>query len=482
MKTYFVFSSLLLLTVRSAQAAPAQERDEIAAQAHNVETLPPAMFPEETFTQAAADEDPIGEYVVVLAENEKRPWPEIFGDMGYNVSSTEPSGMGIKSFETDEGSRIDTFGTSMRAFTMSMSASEAESMSDEENIASLELNGVAYASVIPDDDPDYEPHHLYARFRTNTTRGGGTNTTRGGGQIREQNTAPWNLQRVSSAAAIQVNGRRATDLSFNYKFDQAAGNGVDVYVLDTGINVGHSEFGGRAVMGFTGFGNFTTDDGGHGSHCSGTIGGARFGVAKNVNLIGVKVLSGPKGSGPFSAIMGGLDFAMKRHLQRMNDPDFKGSVISMSLGGKGRPISVLNLMKQASNAGMHISVAAGNNNADACNFWPSGFSADIPIFSVGASDINDNRANFSNFGRCVTIHAPGVAIVSSDKGGPRAISSKQGTSMACPAVSGMIADELVKNPNLKLDPAGMKQMILSKAIKDVVKGATNAPDMLNNGL
>ncbi|KAF3904396.1 Cerevisin [Orbilia brochopaga] len=477
MKVSVLTSSLLLLAARVVFAAPASDqldrRDEIAALAHNLETLPPATIPEDNTIKAAANEDPVGEYIVVMAENEKRPWPEIFSDMGYNVSTTNPAGLGTKSFATDDGTRIDTFGTAMRMFTMKMTASEAESMGDADNISSLELNGVAYAAVMPDEG-DSKPHFpLFARADTNTTRGDG--------QIREQNTAPWNLQRVSSNTPVQANGRRVTDLSFNYKFDGAAGAGVDVYVLDTGINVGHLEFGGRAVMGFTGIGNITTDDGGHGSHCSGTIGGARFGVAKNVNLIGAKVLSG-KGSGPFSAIIGGLEFAMNRHNQRKNDPDFKGSVVSMSLGGKGKATAVLNVMSKASKAGMHFSVAAGNDNSDACNFWPSGFSADLPILSVGATDINDQRASFSNFGKCVDIHAPGVGIVSSDKGSSNAISSKQGTSMACPAVSGMIADELLKNPKLKLDPAGMKALIKSKAIKGVVKGASNSPDILNNGL
>ncbi|KAJ6256452.1 Cerevisin [Drechslerella dactyloides] len=479
MRVSVLASSFLLVAIQAAYAAPAFDqavrRDEIAALAHNLETLPPATIPEEsTIKVAAANEDAVGEYVVVMSEGEGRAWPEIFDAMGYNVSPVNSAGFNTKAFETDDGTRIDTFGTSIRAFTMKLTASEAADMGKAEGVASLELNGMAYAAVMPDEADSGIRMPLFARAGTN-------NSTTGNGQIREQNTAPWNLQRVSSANPVQANGRRATDLTFNYKFDAAAGSGVDVYVLDTGINVGHVEFGGRAVMGFSGFGNVTTDDGGHGSHCSGTIGGTRFGVAKNVNLIGVKVLSG-KGSGPFSAIMGGLDFAMKRHLQRANEPDFKGSVVSMSLGGKGRPTTVLNMMAKASKAGMHFSVAAGNDNSDACNFWPSGFSADLPILSVGATDINDNRASFSNFGKCVDIHAPGVAIVSSDKGAPNAISSKQGTSMACPAVSGMLADELIKNPNLKMDPVGMKQLILSKAIKGVVKGASNAPNILSNGL
>ncbi|KAF3914329.1 Cerevisin [Arthrobotrys entomopaga] len=471
-----------------------------------MKTLPPAMIPAINTTIKAHnnddEEDPISEYLVVMAANETRPWNEIFDDMGYNITQTISAhdhfttfgddNNNHASFKTEEGIRIDTWGKSMRAFTMKMKASEADAIVDSENIFSLHENEMGYASVMPRDETDVAAEQEFAKaqnetwpeeeFSAITKRQNTYYADSVPEQTQEQNTAPWNLQRVSTTGRVNANGRRATDLTFNYVFGQEAGSGVDVYVVDSGINTAHADFGGRAVMGFSAFGNNNQDDVGHGSHCSGTIGGRRFGVAKNVNLVGVKVLAGPSGSGSTAAIMGGLQFAYQRHMQRMNEPDFKGSVISMSLGGRGRPASVRQALQMASNAGMHISVAAGNDNADACGFWPAGFSADMPIITVGATDINDNRASFSNFGRCVDIHAPGVAIVSDHNRGPQSITSMQGTSMACPAVSGMIADELVRNPNLKLDPRGMKNLILSKSVKGVVRGANNAPNMLNNGL
>ncbi|EPS41916.1 hypothetical protein H072_4120 [Dactylellina haptotyla CBS 200.50] len=512
MKSTLLSSTLLLAVIQVTYGAPLtssavskrshKSQNRIAALAHNMKTLPPAMIPGENSTlectskTLSADYDPIDEYLVVMTEAETRPWNEIFEDMGYNTTRMNAPRDTFTSFEdgldtnhiafkTEEGTRIDTFGKNLRAFTMKMRLSEAEGMMDGENIATLEKNGMAYATVMPRDETDVAAE-LQFEEESNSTwpeeEFSGIRKRQNQSRIQQQNTAPWNLQRVSAANKVNARGRRATDLTFNYRFDQAAGSGVDVYVLDSGINTAHSDFRGRATMGFSGFGNNRQDDVGHGSHCSGTIGGQRFGVAKNVNLIGAKVLAGPRGNGPFSAIMGGLEFAYTRHLQRMRDPSFKGSVVSMSLGGRGRPAAIQRAMEMATRAGIHFSVAAGNDNADACGFWPAGFSASLPIITVGATDINDNRASFSNFGRCVDIHAPGVAIVSSHNRGPQSITSMQGTSMACPAVSGMIADELVRNPNLKLDPQGMKQLILSKAVKGVIRGANNAPNMLNNGL
>ncbi|KAF3933810.1 Cerevisin [Dactylellina cionopaga] len=471
--------------------------DRVATLAHNMRTLPPATLPKGYSSTASSQNkgSDADEYLVLMVDDEQRPWPEIFKEMGYNTTrvkeprdghvftafADEIGGSMHSRFKTEEGTQIDAFGKSIRAFTMKLSESAAKGIASANNVAVMEKNGMAYASVLPQDEADLAMESENYPEEDEEEEEFTVIDKRQERNIAQQRTAPWNLQRVSSAQQVDARGRRATDLNFNYRFDQAAGSGVDVYVLDTGINTAHNDFGGRATMGFSGFGNNFQDDGGHGSHCSGTIGGRRFGVAKNVNLIGAKVLAG-RGSGPFSAIMGGLEFAYRRHLQRMNEPDFKGSVISMSLGGQGNPATVLRAMEKASNAGMHFSVAAGNDNTDACGFWPAGFSARIPILTVGASDINDNRARFSNFGRCVDIHAPGVAIVSSHNRGPDSITSMQGTSMACPAVSGMIADELVRNPDLRLDPRGMKKLLLSKAIRNVVKGTNNAPNMLNNGL
>ncbi|KAK6527460.1 hypothetical protein TWF694_004449 [Orbilia ellipsospora] len=517
MRPIFISGALLFAALKTTYAAPVaanvscpyKSQDRVAALAHNLKTLPPAMIPI-TNTSIKAhnhgdEDDPVNEYLVVMAANETRPWNEIFDEMGYNITQMTSahdhfttfggSNNNHASFQTEDGTRIDTWGKTMRAFTMKMKFSEADAIMESENIFSLHENEMGYASVMPRDDTDVAAEHEFAKtqhetwpeeeFSTITKRQNNYNYYAADStpaQTQEQNTAPWNLQRVSTMGRVNANGRRATDLTFNYVFDQDAGSGVDVYVLDSGINTAHVDFNGRATMGFSAYGSNNQDDLGHGSHCSGTIGGRRFGVAKNVNLVGVKVLAGPRGSGSTSAIMGGLQFAYQRHMQRMKDPNFKGSVISMSLGGRGNPASVRQAMQMASNAGMHISVAAGNDNADACGYWPAGFSTNIPIISVGATDINDNRAPFSNYGRCVDIHAPGVAIVSDHNRGPQSITSMQGTSMACPAVSGMIADELVRNPNLKLDPRGMKNLILSKAVKGVVRGTNNAPNMLNNGL
>ncbi|KAF9978777.1 hypothetical protein BGZ73_000424 [Actinomortierella ambigua] len=209
----------------------------------------------------------------------------------------------------------------------------------------------------------------------------------------------------------------------------AAGAGVTAYVIDTGINIGHQDFGGRATAGANYIsGSPNTDQNGHGTHVAGTIGGTRFGVAKRVNLVGVKVLNA-QGSGSFSGIIAGMDWVT----QRANPTR---SVVNMSLGG-GKSTAVDSAAQRMVNRGIALFVAAGNDaNADACNGSPSGASG---VFTVAASDSNDRFASFSSWGRCCDIIAPGVGITSAWIGSNTATRSISGTSMATPHVAGVAA-------------------------------------------
>ncbi|KAF3915245.1 Cerevisin [Dactylellina cionopaga] len=454
-----ISTSLLLSALPSTFAAPAASNgvnarwfkpdEQQTAKVENVVT--------------AQDDDPSDDYVVILAEDEKRPWSTIFSEMGCNETDTK------------------TFGSNIRAFTMNMKKSVGVSMFSLPNVASLDKNVKYKAAVMP---PTARPQNMPRSLVKESLRLSALAKRQNGGKVFiEQSTAPWNLQRISSANAVDLNGRTDTDLTFKYRFDSASGSGVDVYMLDTGINVAHVDFVGRAKMIFS-VDNTQDDVQGHGTHTAGTVGARTFGVAKNVNLLGVKVLQ-DDGSGSIAGIVQGVDKVITEHKKRLNDQDFQGSVISMSLGGDGLPQAMKNILKKATDAGVHVSVAAGNENQDACNTSPAGFSQEIPIISVGATDITDRRASFSNFGKCVDIHAPGVDIVSTFNKGTTSTTSLQGTSMACPAVSGMIADLLVLNPDLKIDPAGMKKLILSKAQNGVIRAAATVPDngqiLLNNG-
>ncbi|KAF9216168.1 hypothetical protein BGZ59_010758 [Podila verticillata] len=236
----------------------------------------------------------------------------------------------------------------------------------------------------------------------------------------QQSPPSWGLPRIS---------QRNLNLAAPYYYQDQAGSGVTAYVIDTGINTNHVEFGGRATMGANFIqGSANTDENGHGTHVSGTIGGRTYGVAKNVQLVGVKVLNA-QGSGSFSGIIAGMDWVVSRARGTK-------AVVNMSLGG-GKSQAVDAAATRIFNAGIALLVAAGNDaNADACNGSPSGAQG---TFTVGATDRNDRIATFSSWGQCVDAFAPGVNIVSSWIGSSTATNTISGTSMATPHVAGIAA-------------------------------------------
>jgi len=195
-------------------------------------------------------------------------------------------------------------------------------------------------------------------------------------------------------------------------------------------SVDHIDFDRRATFGFT-FDGKKTDDQGHGTHCAGTAGSTTFGLAKAANVIAVKVLS--NGSGSSSDILKGIDFVIANHDKRKNSTDFRGSVASMSLGSASRSKTLDEAVKRASAAGIHFSVAAGNESQDSCNSSPAGASLGSDVISVGSVNVNDKRSTFSNFGQCVSVYAPGEQVTSTWVGGSNdVINTISGTSMACP--------------------------------------------------
>ncbi|CAE6447495.1 unnamed protein product [Rhizoctonia solani] len=279
-----------------------------------------------------------------------------------------------------------------------------------------------------------------------------------------QNNAPWGLQRISSAQALPA-GSRANALAFTYNFNETAGQGVDVYVIDTGINTEHESFEGRASFGFAAQGQPKVDDQGHGTHCAGTIASKDFGIAKAANVIAVKVL-GADGSGATSDIVSGIQFAMQSAAS-----SGRPSVISMSLGG-GVSRALDQAVTAATQQGIHAVVAAGNEAADANTSSPARAPAAI---TVGASNINDQVASFSNFGKGVDIFAPGEQVISTFIGSTTARQILSGTSMACPHVAGMVATILSQEGNMT--PAQMSDRLKSlgkaNALSKVPAGTTN---------
>jgi len=285
----------------------------------------------------------------------------------------------------------------------------------------------------------------------------------------QSNVPSWGLARASHFGSI---GQGFVN---DYYYSSSSGEGVFVYVLDTGIYLEHQNFAGRAVFGANFVDSVVTDQNGHGTHCAGTIGGSTYGIAKQVRLVAVKVL-GANGSGSTAGVIRGIEYVAAQH-DAVGGP----SVGSMSLGsasdgGKNAAIAA------AVARGVVIVVAAGNSNGNACNYYPA---SSPDAISVGATDTDtdgsgneiDIRSSFSNYGRCVHVFAPGSAITSCGITSPTSSRVLSGTSMACPHVAGHAAVILSENPNFT--PATVKATIQALAVKDVINNVgPESPNLL----
>jgi len=272
----------------------------------------------------------------------------------------------------------------------------------------------------------------------------------------ESQAATWGLNKIG--ADSRANG----------------GNGVNIYVLDTGVRISHNEFSGRAASALdyssgrrvvcSGSSSCAGDRQGHGTHCAGTTAGRTYGVAPQANVYAVKVLS-DQGSGALSWGIGSLDW--------LASSGRRPAVASMSLGGSGTSSSYDAAVSNAVSKGVVVVVAAGNSNSDACRFTPAHSAAAI---TVGSTDSRDRRSSFSNYGRCVNIWGPGSSVLSAYSTSNTATRSLSGTSMACPHVSGAAAILLSSSP--RDSPATVRSKLLKNAkngvISDLKSGDTNA--------
>jgi len=253
----------------------------------------------------------------------------------------------------------------------------------------------------------------------------------------------WNLARVSGTNY---------NLPYTYSYDATAGSGVTAYIIDSGIRLDHTEFGGRATFGYNAIKDGNTNDCiGHGTHVSGTVGGTTYGIAKQVNLVAVKVF-GCAGSTPTSIIIDGMNWV------KQNCTAGKKCVANMSIGGSKS--TTLNKAATTLAQTVFLAVAAGNDGANACNYSPSG--AGGGVTTVGATDDKaDSTAYFSNTGSCVTIYAPGYNILSSWNTSSTATNTISGTSMATPHVCGVGA-LIMSSLNIN-SPATVKTKVLALA-------------------
>ncbi|KAL1925466.1 uncharacterized protein VTP21DRAFT_349 [Calcarisporiella thermophila] len=248
-----------------------------------------------------------------------------------------------------------------------------------------------------------------------------------------QTDAPWGLVRISH--------RKRTDTRGGYVYDPKAGAGTASYVIDTGIDLKHPEFEGRASWGATFANDGDSDLHGHGTHVAGIVGGKTYGVAKKTKLIAVKVLD-KNGSASISNVVAGINWAAN-HAKQNN----RGlSVAVLPLGG-GASNALNDAVNRAVESGLPIAVGAGGSNDDGCKYSPCSAAKAI---CIGATDINDKRAPFSNHGKCVSLFAPGVSVISAWPGNKS--NTLSGTSPAAAHGAGLIAYFLALKQR---DPASM---------------------------
>ena len=270
-----------------------------------------------------------------------------------------------------------------------------------------------------------------------------------------QTPATWGLDRID---------QRNLPLNNSYSY-QTTASAVNVYILDTGIRSTHTQFGGRATRDYdtVGDGQNGNDCHGHGTHVAGTIGGSTYGVAKAARIHAVRVL-GCNGAGSYTGIIAAVDWVASHRV--------KPAVANMSLGG-GYSAALNSAITSAIGAGVTFVVAAGNNNANACNYSPASTPAAI---TVGSTTSTDARSYFSNWGTCLDIFAPGSDITSSWIGSDTATNTISGTSMATPHAVGVAALYLAANPTAS--PASVASALISYSTKNKVTDPAGSVNQL----
>ncbi|MEV5435561.1 S8 family serine peptidase [Streptomyces sp. NPDC052682] len=267
----------------------------------------------------------------------------------------------------------------------------------------------------------------------------------------------WGLDRID---------QKNLPLNSSYTYPDSAGQGVTAYVIDTGVRITHSDFGGRASYGYDAVDNDSTaqDGHGHGTHVAGTIAGGSYGVAKKAKVVGVRVLNN-SGQGTTAQVVAGIDWVARNAV--------KPAVANMSLGG-GADTAIDTAVRNAIASGVTFAVAAGNESTNASTKSPARVTEAI---TVGATTSGDARASYSNYGSVLDLFAPGSSITSAWNTSDTATNTISGTSMASPHVAGAAALYLADNPTAT--PAQVSTALTSAATSGVVTNpGTGSPNRL----
>jgi subtilisin family serine protease len=331
------------------------------------------------------------------------------------------------------GSFSLTWSAALKGFRLNANQTQAMAMSNDSRVAFIVEDGAIAVGT-----PDAEPILM---------------SIDPGAFLNPQPRASWGLDRINQRYL-------PLDKTYTYNND---GEGVNAYVIDTGILTTHWEFQGRAsvIYDFDRQGN-GIDCNGHGTHVAGTIGGQTFGVAKRVRLLGVRVLN-CQGTGAWSDVIDGVNYVTWHHTR----PTQQGipAVANMSLGGsKNKAVEAA--VRNSIRSGVTYVVAAGNGNGDAGSYSPAGVSEAI---TVGATDQSDYRAEFSNYGSTLDLFAPGVSIPSAWIGNDLMFATATGTSMATPHVSGVVAQYLQNNRSAS--PATVRSALVGTATTGVISNS-----------
>jgi subtilisin family serine protease len=350
-----------------------------------------------------------GQYIVVMKEDGKgaAPAPSLRGD-----TSVRKLAHNLLDAAGADDARVQrVYSSALKGFAATLGEDRARELAADPAVAYVEQNRVE--------------------------RGDGT-----------QADPAWGLDRID---------QRDLPLDTSYTYGTTASS-VRAYVVDSGIRLGHDDFGGRAEYGH----DFVDDDAtaadchGHGTHVAGTVGGTRYGVAKAVDIVAVRVLN-CENSGTTADVLAGYDWVAQNAVLP--------AVANVSIGGSAgdaKDEAVRGMVE----AGVTVAVSAGNNDTDACEQSPA---REPSVITVGATTDKDKRWESSNYGSCVDLFAPGASILSAGLDSDTASASWSGTSMAAPHVTGAAALYLAAHPDAT--PAEVTEALLDAATGGKVTSA-----------